>query len=255
MIYHAHLIIEINKNPKKCSKILENPPLLRYNSICVRCSIKGCEPVDISWYGHSCFRISERGKVTVVTDPFSESLGLEVPKLKGDVVTVSHDVPGHNFVEAVKGQRYVLSRPGEYEIGGVFITGIPLHMTQEDEPRTNIGYLLQYDSLSVLHLGDLAHVPDQSAIEKIGEVNVLLIPVGGGNGLKANQAADVVSLIEPHYVVPMHYAMPGLNIELDDIDKFLKTMGITHPVQTDVLRVTTSDLPEQPQVVLLSPQV
>ena len=211
--------------------------------------------MDISWYGLSCFRISERGQITVVTDPFAASIGLSEPKLKADVVTVSHDVPGHNNVEVVKGPPYVLTGPGEYEVGGVFIMGIALHNAKEENPRRNVGYMIEYENLTVLHLGDLDHVPEQSVIEEIGVVNVLLVPVGGGAGLKASEAAEVVALIEPHYVVPMHYAQDGLMLDLDPADRFLKAMGVTKAQEAEVLRVNAATLPEQPQVVMLTPQI
>ena len=87
------------------------------------------------------------------------------------------------------------------------MTGVALHESRTG--RQNVAYLLDYDGLTVLHLGDLAHVPEQSDVEALGQVNVLLVPVGGGNGLKAAQAAEVVALIEPYFVVPMHYRQPG----------------------------------------------
>jgi L-ascorbate metabolism protein UlaG (beta-lactamase superfamily) len=215
---------------------------------------KGLLSVDITWYGMSCFRISERGRVTVVTDPFSESIGLPPPKLKGDVVTVSHNVPGHNNVEAVKGYQQVIHRPGEYEIGDVFFNGVAMHATNGAELRENVGFLLDFETLNVLHLGDLNHVPDQSVIEEIGTVHILLIPVGGGNGLKAAQAAEIVAMFEPNYVIPMHYAIDGLGLQLDGVDKFLKAMGVSKPHEADTLKVSASDLPEQTQVVVLTPQ-
>ncbi|NWF69031.1 MAG: MBL fold metallo-hydrolase [Chloroflexi bacterium] len=209
--------------------------------------------MDITWFGHSCFRISERGRLTIVTDPFSEALGLPVPRVKGDVVTISHQMPGHNAVEVVKGHTYLLDGPGEYEIGGVFITGLALH--DASTGRLNVAYLLDYDHLTVLHLGDLGHVPDQSTMEALGEVNVVLVPVGGGNALRAAQAAEVIALLEPNYVVPMHFALPGLALELDPVDKFLKAMGVGKFAEEDVLKVAAGSLPDQPQVVLLRPQV
>lgn len=211
--------------------------------------------MDINWYGHSCFRITERNRVTVVTDPFSETIGLPVPRLKGDVVTISHDEPGHNNTEAVKGASHIFTGPGEYEVGGVFITGIELHQIEGQLARWNISFRFEYDNLTVLHLGDLAHIPDQSTIEKFGEVNVLLLPVGGGMGLHASQAAEVVGLIEPSYVIPMHYGMPGLALDLEPVDKFLKAMGITTVSETDVFKVSGSEFPEQTQVVMLKPQL
>lgn len=211
--------------------------------------------MDITWYGHSCFRITERNRVTVVTDPYSDHIGLPPLKLKGDIVTVSHDEPGHNNVQAVKGDPHVLGGAGEYEIGDVFITGMAMHYIGEETTRYNVTYLINYDNLTVLHLGDLAHIPAQSTTEALGEVNVLLIPVGGGNGLRASQAAEVVALIEPHYIVPMHYALPGLNLELETVDRFLKVMGVSKVLEEDTLKITSSSLPEQPQVIVLRPQL
>ncbi len=199
--------------------------------------------MDITWYGHSCFRITERNRPTIITDPYSESIGLPPLKLKGDVVSISHNEPGHGAADEIKGSVLTVTGPGEYEIGDLFISGIAMHYIGEDQVRWNVAYLFRYDSLTVLHLGDLAHVPDQSTIEAIGEVNVLLIPVGGGNSLRAAQAADVIGLIEPHFVIPMHYAIPGLKINLEPLERFTKAMGISKIQEEDMLRVTTGALP------------
>ncbi len=211
--------------------------------------------MDITWYGHSCFRIIERGQISVVTDPYSDAIGLPEMKLKADVVTISHAEPGHNFVEAVKGEPHVIQGPGEYEVGGVFISGFAMHDVEAAAPRWNVSYLFQYGDLTVLHLGDLSHVPDQSTIEALGEVNVVLVPIGGGNALRAAQAADVIALIEPHYIIPMHYDLPGIKIELDPVDKFLKVMGVSKVQEEDTLKLASGMLPEQPQVIILRPKL
>ncbi|MEM6282711.1 MAG: MBL fold metallo-hydrolase [Chloroflexota bacterium] len=210
--------------------------------------------MDINWYGLSCFRITERNKTTVLTDPYSTALGIEpAGTTKTDVVTMSHDAPGHSSMDLIKGDPYILRTPGEYEIGGTFITGIALHYVDAAVERYNVGYLINYDGLTVFHAGDLGFVPEQSVVEGLGEVNVLLLPVGGGNSLSAGQASDVVALIEPAYIVPMHYAIPGLNSDLEDVEKFLKVMGVSNVQQEDTLKVSSSNLPEQPQVILLEP--
>jgi L-ascorbate metabolism protein UlaG (beta-lactamase superfamily) len=187
--------------------------------------------------------------VTAITDPFSDSIGIPSPKLKGDIVTISHDEPGHNSLEAVKTDPHVIRGPGEYEIGGVFVTGVALHDVETG--RQNVAYLFDYDGLTVLHLGDLSYVPAQSQMESLGQVSVLLIPVGDGKSLNAAQAAEVVALLDPYFVVPMHYGMDGLVMELDPDDKFLKTMGVSKAQESDTLKVTASDQPEQPQIVVL----
>lgn len=211
--------------------------------------------MDITWYGHSCFRITERGQISIITDPYSNTIGLPELKLKGDVVTVSHSENGHSYVEAIKGEPHVIDGPGEYEIGGAFISGIAMHNVSDEAAYWNVSYLFQYGDLTVLHLGDLSHVPNQSTVEELGEVNVLLIPVGGGRALRASQTADVIAMIEPHYIVPMHYALPGLKIDLDPVDKFLKAVGVSKVQEEDMLRVTAGSLPEQPQVVVLQPRL
>ncbi|MBZ0296357.1 MAG: MBL fold metallo-hydrolase [Anaerolineae bacterium] len=211
--------------------------------------------MDISWYGHSCFRITERGQISIITDPFSTDIGLPELKLKGDVVTISHDENGHNNIEAIRGEPHIIAGPGEYEVGGVFISGIAMHYVEDDSIRWNVAYQFQYGDLTVMHLGDLSHIPNQSTVEALGEVNVLLIPVGGGNALPPSQAADVIAMIEPHYIVPMHYALPGLRVKLDPVDKFLKAVGVSKVQEEEMLRVTTGSLPEQPQVVVLQPRL
>jgi L-ascorbate metabolism protein UlaG (beta-lactamase superfamily) len=212
--------------------------------------------LDITWYGHSCFRITERGQIAVITDPYYDEIGLPVQKLRGDVVTVSHDAPGHNAVETVKGMSYALSRAGEYEIGGVFFSGIAMHHVNEDNNvHHNIAYTIQMGGLTVLHLGDLAHVPPQSTIEAMGEVHAVLVPVGGGRSLNASMAAEVIALIEPSYIIPMHYMLPGLTVLLDPLEKFLKEMGVSKVQEEESLRITVSGLPEQPQVVVMVPNI
>lgn len=208
--------------------------------------------MDITWYGHSCFRIAERGQATIVTDPFDESLGYEVPRLKADIVTISHDAPGHSFAAAVKGARHVIHGPGEYEIGDVFITGLATYDPTLERPRRNVVYVFDYNSLIVAHLGDLDHVPSQSMIDALGPVDVVLVPVGGGGSLSSSQAAEVISLLEPRIVVPMHFQTEALRgLVLDPVERFLKEMGINSIQQEALLRITAGALPEQTQVVLL----
>ena len=212
--------------------------------------------MDITWYGHSCFRITERGQIAVITDPYDKGIGLPVQKLRGDVVTVSHDAPGHNALDTVKGMTYALRRPGEYEIGGVFLSGIAMHHVDDDNNiHHNVAYTIQFGNLTVLHLGDLSHVPDQSTIEAMGEVHAVLVPVGGGRSLNASMAAEVIALIEPSYIIPMHYMLPDLTVLLDPLDKFLKEMGVSKVQEEETLRVTASGLPEQPQVVVMIPNI
>lgn len=211
--------------------------------------------MEITWFGHSCFRLSERNMATVVTDPYDHRVaGYEALKLKADIVTISHDAPGHNFVSAVRGKPHVLTGPGEYEIGGVFITGVQTNghgKRSGDEPRNTL-YVFDFDGVTVAHLGDLRRVPSQMEIEALGTVHVALVPVGGGGGLSAAKAAEVVSLIEPGIVVPMHYATSASLIKLAPLSKFLKEMGLGEIPAQDSLKITRGSLPEETRVVVLN---
>lgn len=141
------------------------------------------------------------------------------------------------------------------KLGGAFIYALALHTMRDGQIHRNIGYVFKYDELSVVHLGSLSHVPGQATLETIGEVHVALVPVGGGDALKASAAAEVIALLEPSYIIPMHYAIAGTQSPLDPVDKFLKEMGISKVQEEDMLRLTSATMPEQPQVVLLKPQL
>lgn len=215
--------------------------------------------MEITWYGQSCFRLTERGMATVVTDPFDhESIGYAPLKLKADIVTVSHDAPGHSHTGAVKGASHVITGPGEFEIGGVFITGVQTDASGKkarEAPRNTL-YVFDYEGITVAHLGDLRNVPSQAEVEALGTVNVALVPVGGGGGLNAAKAAEVVSLLEPNLVIPMHYATPDAKVQLDSLSKFLKEMGLSASAveKQASLKVTRSGLPDETRVVALDYQ-
>lgn len=209
--------------------------------------------MELTWYGLSCFRISERKQATIVTDPYNGELGLPPLKLRADIVTVSHDAKGHNYVKAVQGWQHDLTGPGEYEIGGVFVTGIAT--TDDPKATRNVIYLFDYDGLTIAHLGDMQKVPSQTQIEALELVNILLVPVGGGNSLNAAQASELVSMLEPNIVIPMHYHIPKLKLKLEGVDRFLKEMGVTDPKEESNLRISSTNLPEETETVILTPKL
>jgi L-ascorbate metabolism protein UlaG (beta-lactamase superfamily) len=210
--------------------------------------------MEITWYGHSCFRLTERSMATVVTDPFDSGVvGYESLKLRADIVTVSHDAPGHNFIGAVKGVSHEITGAGEYEIGGVFITGVQTdgHSKKAAEGPRNTLYVFDYDGLNIAHLGDLRQLPTQAEIEALGSVHVALVPVGGGGGLNAAKAAEVISMIEPNIVIPMHYGHTASQVGLDPLEKFLKEMGLTTHETLSSIKISQSSLPEETKVIVL----
>jgi L-ascorbate metabolism protein UlaG (beta-lactamase superfamily) len=217
--------------------------------------------MEITWYGHSCFRLTERNYATVVTDPFdNKSVGYDSLKLRSDIVTVSHDAPGHNNTDVVKGTSHVIDGAGEFEIGGVFITGVQTDggsgkkKKDKEKGAQNTVYVFDYDGITVAHLGDLQEVPTQAEIEALGTINVALVPVGGGGALNAAKAAEIISVIEPNLVIPMHYSTPAAKVSLDSLNKFIKEMGLSKPDTQPSLKVTRSGLPDETKVVVLDYQ-
>lgn len=206
--------------------------------------------MEITWYGHGCFRMNERGTLTVVTDPYS---GPDAPSgLKADVITISRDHPEANNIAAVSGAqrgdvRQIVG-PGEYEMGGVFITGIAMKPEKGREGAKCTVYALNFDGMTVAHLGGLSFVPSQQQIDALETINILLLPIGGEGELSPTQASEVISMIEPNIVIPMGYNNRGGR---EMLGKFLKEMGLATATPSESLKVTRRDLPEGTQVIVL----
>lgn len=186
--------------------------------------------MEISFVGHSCFRLRGRD-ASVVIDPYGKGIGLAtlVPsRFAADVLAITHDHPGHNNRAMVGGDPKVIDGPGEYEVKGVSIQGVSAF--HDDEGGARLGRVTMFsitlDEVVVAHLGDLGHSLTEAQQAQLGSVDVLLLPVGGGNSLSATAAAGVANQLEAKVVIPMHYRLPGLKVELDDPQHFAAEMGI-----------------------------
>ncbi len=210
--------------------------------------------MQIQWLGQSCFKIqvkSSVGETTVITDPFSDECGLKLPRLTADIVTVSHEHKDHSDLSKIKGATenqnpFIIKGPGEYEIKSVFVQGLPSTHDSEGGKKlgANIIYLIRAEGMTIVHLGDLGQKTlSAQQLEYIEEADILLIPVGGKYTINGAEAAALVSQIEPRIVIPMHYKIPGLNIDIETADKFIKEMG-NHKEEMDKLKITKKDLPQ-----------
>ena len=208
--------------------------------------------MEISWLGHSCFRIKGT-QATVVTDPYSPDLGYSLGKPTARIVTVSHQHPGHAYVEGIGGEPRRVTGPGEYEISGVLIIGLStFHDGEKGSQRgKNTVYLIEVDEVAVCHLGDLGHVLTIEQVEELDNVDVLLLPVGGVSTINATMAAEVVRQLEPKVVVPMHYQTEALKRNLEPVDRFLKEMGVKEISSRPKLSLTKANLPLGTNVFLL----
>ncbi len=215
--------------------------------------------MEITWYGFSCFRLVERGTATVVTDPYhNNQAGFESLAQSADIITISHTIAGQPSLETKNGRPYLISGPGEYEVGGVFITGIQTGGQKASEASANSSqntlYVFDFDALTVAHLGMLDRALTQAEIEAIGTVNIALVPISSQQGLSTARAAELISQMEPNMIIPMHYGeLPG-SIPAGTLSKFLKELGLSQVEPQPSLKVTSTSLPEETQVIVLDYQ-
>lgn len=189
--------------------------------------------MDITYLGHSSFKIKGKTAV-VVTDPFDESVvGLKYPTIEADIVTTSHNHDDHGKISLVKNYKKAFTGPGEYEVMGISFIGIPsFHDDKKGEKKgKNTIFVLEVDGVRICHLGDLGHKLTEGQLKKIGDIDVLLIPVGGEYTIDSKKAVVVMQQIEASYIVPMHYQTDGLKKEtfgkLEPVENFLKESGMT----------------------------
>jgi len=211
----------------------------------------------ITWYGQSCFKITS-GDLTIAVDPFSKEIGLTPPRFKADILLVSHEHYDHANVETIPEGAFVIRGPGEYEVKGVYIRGVETFhdKAQGKERGLNTAFLIEAESIRILHLGDFGEKEVRGSVsDEIGDVDILLIPVGGTYTIDEEDASRIVKQIEPRFAIPMHYKIPGLKINLSGVEPFLKEMGAAKVVAQEKLVVKKKDMEEEgkTEVVILKP--
>lgn len=210
---------------------------------------------EFRWFGHNCFRIRSK-EATIVLDPLNRTSGYAMQKQTADIVTISHDHPGHSNLAAIKPEFKVIKGPGEYEMSGVFVTGTRTWHDEEKGARLgfNTAYVIEAEGMRFCHLGDLGHALTAAQVELLEGSDVLMIPVGGGDVLTPVQAAEVVATLDPKIVVPMQFATSKGDKNLESIEAFCKALGVAAPVAEDKLTVKQSELPGEMRVVVLNPE-
>lgn len=196
--------------------------------------------MKIRWFGQACFLLESQDGTKIVTDPFDGSVGYKIPMLEADIVTVSHDHYDHNYVEGVQGDPQVIKSSGEYAIDSVSIKGVPAYHDEVKGAKRgpNIIYTFDIDGIKVCHLGDLGHLLSKTQLEDIGDVDVLLIPVGGTFTLDAEGAAAAIEQFSPKIIIPMHFKTPAISLPIDSVDKFLEQMGEGEHLGSNTLEIT-----------------
>lgn len=215
--------------------------------------------MKITWHGQSCFRLlvksNNGGKITLLIDPYDKKIGLTPPRGAADIVLITHDHPDHNNLETVSNTPFIINGPGEYDVKGVYIKGIySYHDNSKGTERgANTIYVIEVEDLKICHLGDLGQKElADTQLEKIGEIDILMVPVGGTFTINSEEAVKIINQIEPSIVIPMHYKIPGITIKLDEVKDFLKEIGL-QPETTEEINVKKLDLGEDMKVMVLKP--
>lgn len=218
--------------------------------------------MTITWQGQSCFQIlagqQKNGQTSIVIDPFDKETGLRLPKMEADVLLVTHGHKDHNNIKEVGGEYFLIDGPGEYETKGIFIQGIPAFHddSQGKERGLDTIYTIEAEEIRICHLGDLGQKElTNDQVEAIGEVDILMIPVGGVYTISSKEAVKIMSQIEPRIIIPMHYRIPKLVYKLEELDQFLKTMGVKKVEPLPKFSIKKKDISEEEaKIIVLEPK-
>jgi L-ascorbate metabolism protein UlaG (beta-lactamase superfamily) len=208
--------------------------------------------MEITWLGHSCFLIKGKEK-TIITDPCHPDLGYRLGESKADIVTLSHFHPGHSYVEAITNNPRKIKSPGEYDIWGVFITGVAsFHDNKKGSLKgKNTIYVIEMDDITLCHLGDLGHPLDPHLLAELGDTDILFLPVGEVSTIPVDTAVEIVRQLETPIVIPMHYKTEAFTGNLSPLDKFLSKMKIRELEARPKLSITSTSLPTTTQTIVL----
>lgn len=217
--------------------------------------------MTITWFGHSCFRIESKeglstgsGQVSILIDPFSKDIGLKPPRIKDDLVLITHNHYDHNNIEGADLQTtMVIDGPGEYERKGIYVKGIFSYhdKTRGQERGLNTIYVIKAEDITVCHMGDFGQDKfEEHQLDDIGDIDILMLPVGGKYTIDYKEAVDMVSQIEPKVIIPMHYKINDLKVDIDGSDKFVKELGLT-PEKVDKYKIAKKNLPVEEMKLVL----
>jgi len=206
--------------------------------------------LQIRWHGHACFEITN--DVTLVTDPHDgKSIGIPAPNVAGDIILVSHDHYDHNSVKTVeKDSSKVVLDGRKRNISDIEISGIGSYHDEAQGAKrgNNIIYKFVIDGITFCHLGDLGHEIDEETVQKIGDVDILFIPVGGTFTVDANEAWKVINSIKPKIAIPMHYKIGGLSLPIEGIDPFLEKNNYKTIKVGNEIELEKEDLPSEMEI-------
>ena len=210
--------------------------------------------MEIVWFGHASVMLSSAG-AALVADPFPESLGISMAEKRAQIVTVSNSHPNHSSTDGFHDSPRIIDEPGEYEGGGYYVSGMATAAGNDGEALVNTVFTIRTEGLIVCHLGDLSQILTPSQAQQLTATDILIVPAGGGCTLDPSRTAELVNMISPRIVIPVHYRTDGVSVDLEPIDSFLGHMGVSEVAPQLRLNVTATNLPRDRRVVVLQRMV
>lgn len=211
--------------------------------------------MKIKWFGQSCFMITSKNGTKVLTDPFHNMLGYKLPEIEANIVSTSHNHGDHNNIKAVKGEFTHINKSGGFSKDGIEIKGVQTFHDKVSGAKRgkNTIYNFKIDGINVCHCGDLGHTLDSNLVKEIGNVDILIIPVGGRATIDANDAVNVMKQLNPKVVIPMHYRTKAFGIFgflFAKVDKFISASGLKVREQ-DLLEINSGNINDYSGIVVL----
>jgi len=209
--------------------------------------------MQLFWHGYSSVRIESKSgdkEATLLTDPYPNEASLRFPRTTSpDVMVLSHQDRSRFNLEGAGGDPFVISDPGEYEIKGVFVHGFQDKTIDPGEKQRSVIYRMVVEGMSIGFLGQLKRALTDVELEELGDIDILLLPVGGGDVLGTKAASEAIARVEPRVVVPLHYDIPGIKTKLESVEHFCKSLGVCKRQDANKLKITKKDLPSEDLLV------
>ncbi len=212
--------------------------------------------MNIKWYAHSCFLLTLKNGMRILFDPFDAHVGYTLPEISTDILLVSHAHSDHNYTSTVTGDYKLIDGAGDFECAGVKITAIAqFHDKSAGKERGSVlTFKIYAEGITLLHMGDIGHVPDDDYFEKLGNVDILLVPVGGIYTIDPKEALEICKKIEPNIIVPMHYKTPGLTYDLMSVFSFTneaRSYFDLSKLGDDEFDITSDNLKKRSRIIVM----
>lgn len=212
--------------------------------------------VKVKWWGQACVELTNDR--TVVIDPHDgKGIGLKPPKTKADIVLISHSHYDHaDGLPLVSAPSTIVVREaGRKEVLGIKILAIDSYHDNESGRLRgkNLIFLCEMEGLRICHLGDLGHIPFEAQLKHMKDVDLLLIPVGGTYTLDAREASRTVENVKPKITIPIHYKIPGLQVDISGVEEFLEGKKGVRKIGRNEVIISRKDIPPTPEIWVLSP--